>query len=350
MSNHYADLQERVNRLAQPLTVLFELTYRCNYACSFCYNPKNLRPELTTEQVFQTLEQLAKLNVLFVNFTGGEATLRPDLYDIVAKARGLDFAVCLFTNGHNLTRDKIRRLKDLGVFNIEISLHGSTPEIHDARVKMPGSFEKLRAVFATLAEEGQMAVLKCPVTKANFDDLVNVNDYAESFGLPIVFDTKITPTDEGDMSPLNEKITPQQLLLFWRDIAPRVGLKLPDNVRSLDPKEHNCGVGASSMVIDPYGQVYPCVQWRKSLGNVLESPLDVIWAGPEVVQIRQISREVNQEAIQKLGQEVANNYFNCPGMALHKFGNAKAMDPDDVKRAEMLVSLKAGGTSPESVV
>lgn len=341
MSDAYAEIQERASRQARPLSALLELTYRCNYDCTFCYNPKNLRRELTTEEIFRVLDDLSAMNVLFLSLTGGEATLRRDLMEIIEKARSMAFAVTIFSNGHLLTREKIRRFRELGVLNLEISLHGATAATHDARVQVPGSFDKLREVFAILAEEGQKTVVKTPVTKANFDEVPAIHEYVTSLGLTVQFDTKITPTDEGDVAPLQEKITPQQLVTFWKDFAPVVGIGMPTRIRTNDPREHNCGTGTSTLVVDPYGFVFPCVQWRQSLGNVLETPLREIWAGHEAEEIRRISREVNQEAIENLGV-LANSFFNCPGLSLQKFGDAKAMDPDDVKRAEVLHQLRLG--------
>jgi MoaA/NifB/PqqE/SkfB family radical SAM enzyme len=341
MANPYAELQERANRQARPINVLLELTYRCNYDCTFCYNPKNLRQELSTEEVFSLLLQLQEMNVLFLSLSGGEATLRRDLMEIVERARELDYAVTIFTNGHLLTREKIRRFRQLDVLNVEISLHGPTAEIHDRRVQVPGSFERLREVFRILAEEGQKTIIKCPVTKANFDSIVETWEYGRTFGHVVQFDTKITPTDEGDNSPLDQKIDPDQLVVFWRDVAPRVGMNLPNRQRTLDPSEHNCGTGTSSMVIDPYGFVYPCVQWRRPLGNVRETPVREIWSGTEVAEVRQINRDVNREAVLGLGP-LANSYFSCPGLSMQKFGDPKVMDPDDVRRAEVLFELRSG--------
>lgn len=93
------------------------------------------------------------------------------------------------------------------------------------------------------------------------------------------------------------------------------------------------------MVIDPYGFVFPCVQWRKALGNVLETPIAEIWAGTAVEEIRQVSRDVNRDAVLSLG-EVANMYFACPGLSMQKFGDPKAVDPDDVRRAEVMHQIK----------
>ena len=41
-----------------------------------------------------------------------------------------------------------------------------------------------------------------------------------------------------------------------------------------------CGTGRSSFALDPYGNVFPCVQWRRPLGNLRDADsMDEIWNG-----------------------------------------------------------------------
>ena len=65
----------------RPLSLLCELTYRCNLQCPYCYNPLALdkyRDELTTQQWCGVLSDAAALGVVQTHFSGGEPTLRRD--------------------------------------------------------------------------------------------------------------------------------------------------------------------------------------------------------------------------------------------------------------------------------
>ena len=56
----------------RPLSVLCELTYRCNLQCPYCYNPRNLhayRDELTDAQWQSVIDQAADLGVLQVHLS-----------------------------------------------------------------------------------------------------------------------------------------------------------------------------------------------------------------------------------------------------------------------------------------
>ncbi len=41
--------------------------------------------------------------------------------------------------------------------------------------------------------------------------------------------------------------------------------------------DKHCGAGSSGLAIDPYGNVYPCVQWRRPVGSLHDSTLAEIW-------------------------------------------------------------------------
>ena len=72
-------------RPTAPYRLDLALTYRCNNDCAHCYNARERNfPELSTEQWFKVLDQLWALGVPHIVFTGGEATLRNDLPELIA--------------------------------------------------------------------------------------------------------------------------------------------------------------------------------------------------------------------------------------------------------------------------
>ena len=70
-----------VNKSVQhcvPLTVHFDLTYRCNERCRHCYLEHESAGELETPEVVAILQQIRKAGTLFLCFSGGEVFLRQD--------------------------------------------------------------------------------------------------------------------------------------------------------------------------------------------------------------------------------------------------------------------------------
>ena len=76
----------------------------------------------------------------------------------------------------------------------------------------------------------------------------------------------------------------------------------------------HCGAGASTVAIDQWGNVLPCVQWRRPVGNTRDEPLAAIWARSAALEeVRRITVSARDSA-QRLRARDANAFF-CPGMA-----------------------------------
>jgi len=81
-------VQSNWNR-AVPMSALFELTFVCNHACSFCYNCPTGQREMSTAEVVDALRKLADFNILYLTLTGGEPLVRKDFFEIARAAREL---------------------------------------------------------------------------------------------------------------------------------------------------------------------------------------------------------------------------------------------------------------------
>ena len=153
-----------------PLSAMIEIADRCNEKCVHCYQVQGQKGEMTTEEIFGVLDELAEMGVLFLTISGGEATLRKDFLDIVAYARKKKFAVKLFTNGLKVTRELASKLGELAVQEVQISLYSSHANVHDWVTNVPGSWEKTTAAARYLVDAGVKVVLKTPVMRINEDD------------------------------------------------------------------------------------------------------------------------------------------------------------------------------------
>ena len=67
-----------------PLRYFFELTYRCNLNCPYCYvGDDRKKDELTTDEWFNIIDQIPWYS--FVTLVGGEPLIRKDFIDILMK-------------------------------------------------------------------------------------------------------------------------------------------------------------------------------------------------------------------------------------------------------------------------
>ena len=164
--NPYQEMIARRWKAASPHSALFELTFVCNHACSFCYNCPTGERELETEQVFEVLRKIADFGVLFLTFSGGEPLCRKDFFAIAAEARRLHFAIRVYTNGYLIDEAVAERLAtEARPFEMEISLHGAGPGTHEAMTRVPGSFARLVAAVRALRKRDIKVLLKTPITK-----------------------------------------------------------------------------------------------------------------------------------------------------------------------------------------
>lgn len=79
------------------------VTYRCNSKCEFCnfWRDKSLQkiPDAKFVQVKKNLDDLKRIGLKFIDFTGGEPLLNEELPQILSYAKKLGFFVKLSTNG-----------------------------------------------------------------------------------------------------------------------------------------------------------------------------------------------------------------------------------------------------------
>jgi MoaA/NifB/PqqE/SkfB family radical SAM enzyme len=325
------------NRL---FTVLVELTYRCNLDCFFCYNDLGLRGRpLEFAQYDAMLQDLAAMNVLSVVLSGGEPLAHPDFFRIGARARELGFLVRVKSNGHALRGELARRVRDeVDPFVIEVSLHGATAVTHDRQTRVPGSFVRLIENLHEMTALGLRVKINSTLTVWNEGETAEMYALADSLGMPLRFDLQVSPKDDGDRTPLNVAPTDGGIRELMRIEEERVR-HLPREPESdvVDPdlvSSKNCGAGSATIAVDPYGNVYPCVQWRRAVGNLHERSIPDIWADSfGAIRIE------TEEAKRVVGAHPRGELLNfCPGLAEVLTGSALQVPAEMERIAEVIGS------------
>ncbi|HEX6083474.1 MAG TPA: TIGR04053 family radical SAM/SPASM domain-containing protein [Thermoanaerobaculia bacterium] len=136
-----------------PFVVIWEMTRACDLACVHCRAAAQSRRsqfELTTEQGYRLIDDIAKLQPKVFVITGGDPLKRDDLYDMIAyaKAAGLEPSVTPSATPL-LTPEAIAKMKAHGVKRLAISLDHCERDEHDAFRRVPGSFDlTIRAIEA----------------------------------------------------------------------------------------------------------------------------------------------------------------------------------------------------------
>jgi pyrroloquinoline quinone biosynthesis protein E len=171
----------------RPLSLLAEITYRCNLQCAYCYNPLDLssyRDELRVDEWQRVIGEAARLGILQIHFSGGEPTLRPeDLVALVTSARTHELYSNLITQGTFLTDALLERLKGAGLDHVQISVQSADVDEGDA-IAGAAVHERKFAVLKRVVARGDLAVtLNCVLHRGNIDRVGEVIALAERFDI-----------------------------------------------------------------------------------------------------------------------------------------------------------------------
>lgn len=152
-----------------------KLGYACERQCLFCVQGDLRRrfPKPVAPAALKAALREGRRRSDAVVLTGGEPTLYPYLPELVRLARLLGYRfVQVQSNGRRFADPAYcGLLADAGVDEFALSVHGSTPELHDSLTGAPGSFAAVWAGLANLLGQGRRVLTNTVVTRANAADL-----------------------------------------------------------------------------------------------------------------------------------------------------------------------------------
>ena len=290
-----------------------EVTSRCNLRCLHCYvGADALKPleELPTEAWKGAIREGAALGCRDVQFTGGEATLRKDLWDLVefAKAEGYEF-VEIFTNATTLNRERVRWMAEVGV-NVAVSLYSYRPEVHDRITGRKGSFERTVEGIRSLVEHEVPVRIAIIVMRENEEDVKGTMEFVQKLGVDpsqVGVDV-VRPTGRGRDEDLVPKWYPRTTCPdFWiRDIS-----------------QTRCWPG--KIAITSQGDVIPCIFARDLVvGRYKGGNLAEIVRGPRLQKLWSITLD-EVEVCRDCEYRYA--CWDCRAIAYTTTGNLYAKSP-----------------------
>jgi MoaA/NifB/PqqE/SkfB family radical SAM enzyme len=144
--------------LAGLTSISLELTNTCNLSCVHCYAGSSPRAPLYEGMTFRdweaVLQQSAALGCKTVRFIGGEPAVYPQLVELIAVARQLEFEnLFLYTNGTHLTERLRAALVEYDV-GLAFSLYAASADAHDAVTGVRGSFSQTLDSIGWAISEG----------------------------------------------------------------------------------------------------------------------------------------------------------------------------------------------------
>ncbi|MCS6900373.1 MAG: radical SAM protein [Myxococcales bacterium] len=284
----HALLQRITNAAGIPSGVHFQVADRCNHACLHCYQVQGRKGEMSFEQVKAVLDDLAASGIVLLNISGGEATLRHDLLDILRYARAKGFAVRLFTNGYTMTPEMAQELRSIGLLGVDVSLYSDDPDQHDAVTQVPGSHARTLAGIRAMVAAGLRVHLKVPTTRASLDAGPRVQRLAAELGpsVGVVTSFDITPTETGDLIS-REMLAPPEELVAAGLMPSWHPAEDPDPAATL--QEPTCGACRDGVAILSNGDLRPCTDIVAPVGNLLNNRFLDLYRRPGPQLIRSLT-------------------------------------------------------------
>ncbi len=186
----------------RPFTVAWELTRSCALACVHCRaeaQPGRHPDELSTTEAYRVIDALADLAPPVLVLTGGDPLMRPDLFDIARYAidRGLRTAVSPTTT-NLVTRERLERLRDMGISMTHISIDGADAETHDAFRRVSGTFARAMTTLGYLEELGMPVQVGTTLTRHNLHQLPAIAALMEAHGVRVWNVFYLVPTGRAD--------------------------------------------------------------------------------------------------------------------------------------------------------
>jgi pyrroloquinoline quinone biosynthesis protein E len=323
----------------RPYTLVAELTYRCPLRCVYCSNPLDYARHadgLDTAAWLRVFREAEALGVVQLNLTGGEPLVRDDLEALVEGARALDLYTNLITSGIPLTRERLARLRDLGLDNVQVSIQDVRAAESD-RIAGLRAFDRKLRVARWVKELGLPLTINIVLHRDNLDHVPEAIALAESLaadrlelanaqylGWALRNRAALLPTPEqlerarAAATAARERLRGRMELLFV----------IPDYYSEY-PKACMDGWGRRFVLVSPEGHALPCHAAHTLpglvFGNVREQPLGEIWR--DAPGFNAFRGEAWMPDPCRSCPRRAIDFGGCRCQAFHLTGQAAATDP-----------------------
>ena len=283
--------------------------WHCNQKCVHCYAAGQAlsdEEELTTDEWKKILDICRSVGIPQVTFTGGEPTMREDLFELISHARW--FISRLNTNGIRLTPEYCRKLHEAELDSVQITFYSADPHVHDRLVGAPRFNETLAGIRNALAG-GLSVSINTPLCTLNRDYKKTLELLHELGVIYVTCSGLITTGSAAEPVSESLQLKSEELEEILREAVGYChenGMEiaftspgwLPEQIfEELNIPSPSCGACLSNMAVTPGGNVVPCQSWLSDapLGNMLTDDWKEIWDSEPCKARRDFSAQMTGE-------------------------------------------------------
>ena len=281
--------------------------WNCNQKCVHCYaagQEQSSEKELPTQAWKDIVDRCRKAGVTQLTFTGGEPTLRDDLFELVDHARW--FVTRLNTNGIRLTREYCQQLRAASLDSVQVTFYSCVEAEHNELVGAPHYADTVAGIENALASGLNLSV-NTPLCTVNRDYVKTLEFLRDKGVLYVTCSGLITtgnaarPESEGmQLSPDELKRILREAVGFCHEHGMEISFTSPGWVEpgfcnELGINDPACGACLRNMAVTPGGRVVPCQSWLSGtvLGDMRVDEWESIWNGERCREIRAFSAKMD---------------------------------------------------------
>jgi len=308
-------------RAHAPYKADLALTYGCNNQCAHCYNePDRFSMASLSPRDWRTvLDRLYEVGVPHIIFTGGEATLHPDLLELINYANSIGMVTGLNSNGRRMAKQSYAQLLvNSGLNHVQITLGSHQASRHDA-IMGANSYHQTVAGIKNALSVGLHCITNTTLMRCNMDHAEEIIDFIYELGIRTFAMNGMIYSGGGfsDPNAIPEREMPP-LLIRVRDHAAAKSMRFlwytPTEYCRMSPVEldigaKRCNAGEYSICIEPNGDVLPCQSFYTAAGNILRDSWSDIWQGDLFLSFR------DREADPRLAG-LPEKCWDCPDLPL----------------------------------
>lgn len=202
--------------LMKPRMVALEVTGQCQFNCRHCraHAAAQPYPDLDTQIWKKVLVSVANYTKCVVLYTGGEPLERPDLFDLLEHTRSVGLRSVVATCGYLIDEATIKRLIEVGVLSLSLSLDGASAETHDKFRQAPGAFDAVIHAARLAREAGLRFQINTTLSRINKAELIAIASLTERIGAACFNPFILVPVGRGEeiTDPLLDPVEYETLL------------------------------------------------------------------------------------------------------------------------------------------
>lgn len=280
--------------------------WNCNQKCVHCYaagQECSDEEELSTEDWKKILDQCRKVCIPQVTFTGGEPTMREDLFELIRYSRW--FISRLNTNGIKLSPEYCRKLRESELDSVQITFYSIDPDVHNVLVGA-SQYDKTYAAIKNAIEAGLSVSINTPLCTLNRNYVSTLKalhelgvHYVTCSGLITTGNASLEASEKLQLDSEELKSILKEAVEYCFSNEMEIAFTSPGWVESefcdqLGISVPSCGACLSNMAITPGGNVVPCQSWldEEPLGNMLKDSWDEIWNTSKSRNLRAYSAQL----------------------------------------------------------